>query len=140
MSPAESPILSPRPSLRGRASRLFRGLTQRRTPAAEHQLSDRRGPECDRSTGGDGRPIQAVTRRLIADDRYAFVLLNEAAENIDSADAQAAWQTLAEQMALVPGGVVPVVCADGSIESTELSAFYLDRFAVTNQQFRRFVQ
>jgi iron(II)-dependent oxidoreductase len=42
-------------------------------------------------------------------------------------------------MALVPAGVVQVVRSDGATVPTELAGFYLDRCAVTNQQFLRFV-
>jgi iron(II)-dependent oxidoreductase len=109
-----------------------------RGPAADRGRSN--GSGAGAGDGYEGRSIQAVSRRLIADDRYAFVLLNEAVDHIDPADAHVAWQSLEQQMALVPGGVVPVVRADGTIEPTELAAFYLDRFAVTNKQFHRFVQ
>ena len=39
-----------------------------------------------------------------------------------------------------PAGNVPVMLCDGTLASVELEAFYLDRFAVTNRQFQRFVQ
>jgi len=130
-------------SSRGWASRLFGGLGARQ-PAASIGPSATRGPEHERRPAHpadrNGREVQAVTRRLIADDRYAFVLLNEAADTVDDQDAGVAWEAVERKMALVPGGVVPVVRSDGSIELTELAAFYLDRFAVTNQQFLRFVQ
>jgi formylglycine-generating enzyme required for sulfatase activity len=130
-------VTSSAPS-RGWASRLLGGLGTRRTADAlppGARASGNGSPAADRS----GRDLQAVTRRLIADDRYAFVLLNEAADNVEDVDAEAAWEALERQMALVPSGVVPVVRSDGSIESTEVAAFHLDRFAITNQQFSRFV-
>jgi iron(II)-dependent oxidoreductase len=43
-------------------------------------------------------------------------------------------------MALIPGGVVPVLESNGQVVPTELAAYYLDRAAVTNRQFHRFVQ
>src|SRR5581483_2533187 len=76
----------------------------------------------------------------IADDRYALVLLADAVDSVDEPDAHAAWEAISRQMALVPAGVVPVTRPDGSVESAELSAFYLDRYSVTNAQFARFVR
>lgn len=87
-----------------------------------------------------GNEIQTITRRLVAEDRYAFVLLQEAVESIDDREAASAWDVLERQMALVPNGIVPVVRADGTMEPTDVQAFYLDRYAVTNRQFHRFVK
>jgi formylglycine-generating enzyme required for sulfatase activity len=126
--------LAPSTQPKGWAARWFWGLGSRGGPADAASHAQAKGAE------SPAKEIQAVTRRLIADDRYAFVLLAEAADDVDEADAQAAWQVLEKQMALVPGGVVPVVRADGTTEPSELAAFYLDRFAVTNQQFARFVK
>jgi iron(II)-dependent oxidoreductase len=80
-----------------------------------------------------------MAQRLVADDRYAFVLLEEAAEDIEDRETDPAWKALGDQMALVPAGVVQVVRSDGAIEPTELNGFYLDRCAVSNQQFQKFV-
>ena len=80
-----------------------------------------------------------MARQLIADDRYAFVLLREAADNIAEADAAVAWPAVAEKMALVPTGVVPIVHANGAVGPVEIDAFYLDRHPVTNRQYQRFV-
>ncbi|HEV3165237.1 MAG TPA: hypothetical protein VGZ22_14520, partial [Isosphaeraceae bacterium] len=63
-----------------------------------------------------------VVRKLLADDRYAFVLLSEAADDINDLDASAAWQLLQQNMALVPGGVMHVVQADGAAVPTEVAA------------------
>ena len=48
-----------------------------------------------------------MARRLIAQDRYVFVLLREAAGQITEEDAREAWQVLNAQMALIPGGQRP---------------------------------
>lgn len=84
--------------------------------------------------------IDGVTRRLIADDRYVFVLLKEAVDDVEERDAGPAWEAIGERMALVPGGVVAVVRSDGYPESIEVPGFYLDRCSVTNRQFQRFVE
>jgi iron(II)-dependent oxidoreductase len=81
-----------------------------------------------------------MTKRLINENRYAFVLLKEAVEQIGDRDAQPAWDLLHQQMALVPAGSVPVVLCDGSNVCSEVGGFFLDRYAVSNRQFRRFVQ
>jgi iron(II)-dependent oxidoreductase len=84
--------------------------------------------------------IHGITERLINDERYAFVLLKETAEQICDHDALPAWKFMQEQMALVPAGRVPLVLCDGSVANSEVAGFFLDRFAVSNRQFRRFVQ
>jgi iron(II)-dependent oxidoreductase len=81
-----------------------------------------------------------MTQHLVGDDRYVFVLLDEAADVIEPREASAAWKAIDAQMALIPGGVVPVVETSGAVVPTELPAYYLDRCAVTNRQFQRFVQ
>ena len=86
------------------------------------------------------RELQGMTSRLIAQDRYAFVLLKEAAEQISEEDARSAWQALNSQMALIPAGTVPLIHSDGSFASVDLAGFYLDRCSVTNRQYQRFVQ
>jgi iron(II)-dependent oxidoreductase len=84
--------------------------------------------------------ISGMTKRLINEDRYAFVLLKEAVDQISDRDAQPAWNLLHQQMALIPAGSVPIVLCDGGHASSEVGGFFLDRYAVSNRQFRRFVQ
>jgi iron(II)-dependent oxidoreductase len=83
--------------------------------------------------------VERSARRLIADDRYVFLLLKTAADEFDGPEAIPAWTAIDEQMALVPGGAVPSPCANGTNQSMLVAAFYLDRYAVTNRQFQRFV-
>jgi iron(II)-dependent oxidoreductase len=80
-----------------------------------------------------------MTQHLIGEDRYVFVLLDEASDVIETAETLTAWKAIDAQMALIPGGVVPVVQSNGSVVPTELEPYYLDRCAVTNRQFQRFV-
>lgn len=98
--------------------------------------------------GGGRKPLTArpsdsemrsMTQHLIGDDRYLFVLLDEAADVIAPHEAAPAWKAIEAQMALIPGGVVPVLRSDGVVVATEVDAYYLDRCAVTNRQFHRFV-
>jgi len=81
-----------------------------------------------------------MAKRLIGEDRYAFVLLKAAIHEIGESDARAAWELLLKQMALIPAGSVPVVHCDGTCMVTEIGAFFLDRYAVTNRQFQMFIQ
>ncbi len=86
-----------------------------------------------------GEDIPGITKRLINDDRYAIVLVKETDDQISDSDAQPAWSLLDQQMSLIPAGRVPVVLCDGTTANTEVAGFFLDRFAVSNRQFRRFV-
>jgi iron(II)-dependent oxidoreductase len=81
-----------------------------------------------------------MVKRLIGEHRYAFVLLKEAIHEIGEEDARAAWHILRRQMALVPVGSITVVHSDHTCVSTEISAFFLDRYAVTNRQFQKFIE
>lgn len=82
---------------------------------------------------------QQSAHRMIAEDRYVFLLLRAAADQLDEVDLAPAWTVIQEEMALVPGGVVPTPRPDGTNQSASVAAFYLDRCAVTNRQFHRFV-
>ncbi|MGA7497063.1 MAG: SUMF1/EgtB/PvdO family nonheme iron enzyme [Isosphaeraceae bacterium] len=92
-----------------------------------------------RPTDDPGTKDLGMARRLISQDRYGFVLLRQAMGQIADEDARAAWQALNSQMALVPAGSVPLMLCDGSFAAADLEGFYLDRCAVTNRQFQRFV-
>ncbi len=92
------------------------------------------------SQGRNAQRLIGMARQLIANDRYVFVLLREAADNISESDAALGWQAISDQMAMVPAGVVPVVHANGAVGPVEIPAFYLDRHTVTNRQYQRFVE
>ena len=127
----------------GRVGSPFSGLArswqaiQARRPATRHTGESTGNPPTPRTTGTNDL---GMTSRLIAQDRYAFVLLKEAVGQITDEDARAAWQSLNSQMALIPAGNVPLILCDGSLASVDLEGFYLDRCAVTNRQYQRFVQ
>jgi iron(II)-dependent oxidoreductase len=76
---------------------------------------------------------------LIADGRHAFAVLRSAAEFVCEADASPAWEALSRQAALIPAGRMGLVRGDGARLLAEVPAFYLDRHAVTNRDFARFV-
>ena len=81
-----------------------------------------------------------MARRLIAEGRYVFVLLKEAVDQIGEPDARLAWDLVHCDMALIPGGHVPVALCDGRYANVEVGSFFLDRHAVTNRQFQGFVR
>jgi iron(II)-dependent oxidoreductase len=118
------------------ATRVFRKLGGRRVHNADATDLRSRNLRIDPAAS---KKIHGMAQRLIAEDRYAFVLLKEAVEDIDERETDSAWTALDDQMALIPEGAVHVACPDGATEAAGLSAFLLDRCAVTNQQFQRFV-
>ena len=118
----------------GWAARLFRGFTSRaQAPLPSGNEPARKGLSSQSSR------LRGMARQLTENDRYALVLLREATDDIADTDAEVAWGAMTKQMALIPAGTVPVVLGDGGVVSTEIPAYYLDRFAVTNRQFQRFV-
>jgi iron(II)-dependent oxidoreductase len=129
-------ITPPAPIRQGWASRLLNFLGTRGQGSSSPAAKDNPRAQNGRRERASG--VQEVTSRLIADDRYAFVLLKDA--EIDEREANAAWRVIEKQMALVPFGMVPVVQNDGRQLPTEVPAFFLDRYSVTNEQFYRFVR
>ncbi|QEH38265.1 Serine/threonine-protein kinase pkn1 [Aquisphaera giovannonii] len=124
---------SPRPPRPGLGSRLLGWLSPRAGRAASRAEAEGAAPRGTEGTRG-------MAGRLIAEDRYAFVLLAEAVGRVAEQDAAAAWKALGSQMAMVPAGSVPAVLCDGGVAELELGGFFMDRHAVTNRQYQRFVQ
>lgn len=115
------------------AYRFFRGLTGHGVAATPDNPTPQSTPKADASK------VRGMTRQLVADDRYVFVLLNETAPDIAAEDAKPAWTALTAGAALVPAGKVPVVLSNGTQALLEIPGFYLDRYQVSNRQFQRFV-
>jgi iron(II)-dependent oxidoreductase len=113
------------------ARRFLHSLWAKPAPAAAGTTA---APSARREENGDA----SVAQRLISEQRFLFVLLKEA--EVDESDTVAAWRLLEDEMALVPYGVVPVPDPHGGANLVEVPAFYLDRCAVTNRQFQRFVR
>lgn len=84
--------------------------------------------------------VEDHVRKLTSQGRSALVLHRELAEEISDFQAVAAWKRLDEEMALIPGGVLPIIGQDGSSRFTEVPAFFIDRCSVTNQQYAEFVR
>jgi iron(II)-dependent oxidoreductase len=126
-------------SRQGWASRLFGWLAGRSDDELPHPAS---GPGARPSTTDPHRSdeIHGLARRLIAEGRYVFVLLKEAVDQIGDPDARLAWDLVHREMALIPGGHVPVALCDGRYANVEVGSFFLDRYAVSNRQFQAFVR
>jgi len=84
--------------------------------------------------------VQEMARRLIGEGRYVFVLLKEAAQQMDDSAARLAWELVTRQMALIPAGNVPVSLCDGQYANVHVDSFFLDRYAVSNRQYQGFVR
>ncbi len=131
------------------SARLFGWLVPRRSGSEERREPGDFPPQVSGHADGKLRgyrrhcpqdEILDMTKRLINEDRYTFVLLQDAFDQIRDSDALPAWNLLHKQMALIPAGSVPVVLCDGSNSYSEVGGFFLDRYAVSNRQFRKFVQ
>jgi gamma-glutamyl hercynylcysteine S-oxide synthase len=137
-TPSRNRTVPPAPAGMGWMARVCRALGGGGGPrAAVPHRDTNRGPLGAHPSDGE---IRGVTQHLISEDRYIFVLLDEAADDIEPREAAPAWNALDEQMALIPGGIAPVLESSGIIVPTEVAPYYLDRFAVTNRQFQRFVK
>ena len=90
-------------------------------------------------------------RRLIRDHRYFDILSPQEGIEFDDASVSCAWQAVEQQMALVPQGQVSLQSDQAVLDedllrldslgtvTTPVEAFYMDRTAVTNADFQRFV-
>ncbi|MCA9269022.1 MAG: SUMF1/EgtB/PvdO family nonheme iron enzyme, partial [Planctomycetales bacterium] len=85
---------------------------------------------------------------MLADDRYALLLRPQIAANLSAEQVAEAADALSQQMALVPAGDVSLApFVGGSIDDdrprgerlTHVAAALLDRWPVTNGQYKRFV-
>ena len=142
-SPSLRPNTGPAP---GWAPRLFHWLFQRPDGPGGSPGRDGFPPRSAGPGAGRMRPHRAngemseVMKRLISDDRYAFALLQETVEEISDEESRPAWDVLRQQMALVPAGTVELILPDGTTAASEIGGFFLDRHAVSNRQYRKFIQ
>ena len=91
--------------------------------------------------------VEGYVKRLLDQDRYMLLLRHEIAENVNDTVRQLAIKRLHECMSLVPDGDVFLqhpesmegedASAKGQLVS--LGALFIDRFPVTNRQYRAFV-
>jgi iron(II)-dependent oxidoreductase len=115
-------------------------------PEAGHRAEHNRPARASDQNDPPGAPwfksgaSRDVARRLVEQDRYIFVLLEVSQEHLGAESFALARKALAAQMALIPAGPAPILRADGRLEQQEIPAVYIDRLAVTNRQFQRFVE
>jgi iron(II)-dependent oxidoreductase len=103
------------------------------------------------SDGPDEHPLVAKMGHEVGDDQYCLRLAAENPQPPSEEEAAAAWQTLQDRMALVPAGETtlrspllagPENAGDEPAEKTvrvRVRSAYLDRHAVTNAEFARFI-
>lgn len=130
----ENGRIAPRPSLLGRLRGLLRG-----GGAASGPEAGRNGGSSAGGAQGQAPGVMEHVNRMIRDGRHAMLLDRDLAETVGDAYVSGAWKALEGHMALIPGGVLPVTMQDSSCQFVEVGAFYLDRTAVTNDEFYRFV-
>lgn len=104
---------------------------------AQSDASPERPPQSDRLHTDRESEVLAV-RQLIRDRRYCVLLRLDDREPVDAQTLASAWKALEEDMALVPA----MHRASGGEfgEATVLKSLYLDRYAVTNEDYARFVR
>ncbi len=100
-------------------------------------------PEADAGSS----PSDRLVRTMIGQGREVLLLRPQIATNLNAEQLQQAQNRLDEVMAIVPQG--PVVLLpwetdrdypeDGATELVEIEGFYLDRYPVTNRQYKEFV-
>lgn len=112
-----------------------RWLGRRHAPAAVGRGANAAGA----GPTPEGEAIGRYIDQLIKEGRHAYALLRSAEEFVSEDEAAPAWKAVGRQMALVPSGQVVIVRGDGVEELVEVRAFHLDRHAVTNRQYERFV-
>lgn len=107
-------------------------------PAVEHPVS---------ATPRDFIPDERLSREL----RYAVLLSRASDESVDPRWLAAAWESIDNDMALIPAGHITLgvtETADPELEQPAtgepreavlVQSFYLDRFAVRNRDFHKFV-
>jgi iron(II)-dependent oxidoreductase len=87
----------------------------------------------------------ALVLTMLADERQALLLRRRVAESLSTEQVGQAYSALEQAMALIPAGAVQVdLCeaeaGEGPATSRQqVEALLLDRYPVTNRQFRRFV-
>lgn len=105
-------------------------------------------PRASPLTGGAAIPqADDLAKRLLRQHRAALLLRPEVAADLDPELLDHVWRTFREGASLVPDGPVYIhpwpATADGAEmiqRRVQVDAFYLDRYAVTNEQFQCFVR
>ncbi|HVA49467.1 MAG TPA: formylglycine-generating enzyme family protein [Pirellulales bacterium] len=87
----------------------------------------------------------SIVESMLAQGRYALLLRRQVVESLSAEQFQRAREALERSMATVPGGVVDIGLrnyeGDAVAEALEqVEPLLLDRYPVTNRQFRQFVE
>ncbi|MCA9099586.1 MAG: SUMF1/EgtB/PvdO family nonheme iron enzyme [Pirellulales bacterium] len=94
-----------------------------------------------------------LVEQMLEQERYALLLRSEVLANLSAVQVQQAWAKLQDGMTLVPQGQITIGASFDSADSDDdrlatkgrgpvvvnVDQFFLDRYAVTNRQFRQFV-
>ena len=99
---------------------------------------------------GESEGSGNLVERMIQQGRFALLLRPQIVENLDDDQRNRAVEALEEEMALVPEGNVLLSKTEFTVDAVEaaeagpghlvhVDALYLDRYPVTNRQFRQFV-
>ncbi|HEY2894524.1 MAG TPA: SUMF1/EgtB/PvdO family nonheme iron enzyme [Pirellulales bacterium] len=104
--------------------------------------------EDDQSAEATAEPVQSFLDEMLAQSRYAILLRPQLVENLTVEQLDRTRKAFSDAMCLVPEGEVLVrperpltVDADGlqAGKTLHLDSYFLDRFPVTNAQYRHFV-
>ena len=100
----------------------------------------------------DSNDPNELVREMLGKGRFALLLRPQIVENLTPRQLSRAGDLLDERMGLVPAGPVELTSADTIPDAHDsprraqnprrvvhVEAFYLDRFAVTNEDYQRFV-
>ena len=136
---------------------LGRGLARRvkgkHEPARKHRGAHS-APPPPSNASEPPKDLPSLVGELLGQGRYAFLLREQIVGNLDPKQHQAAMRRLKDEMSLVPAGEIRVMLRDAfdadddplvrrifqELERVTLVApCYLDRFAVTNAAYSRFV-
>lgn len=126
------------------------GIEQQVYPVIDEPAVPRRAtppapplPEAD--SKGSGTPVD----EMLAQGRYALLLRPQIASTLSAADLRRTQNALDAWMGIVPQGPVVMRCQrydelsdDDKLRTErriEVDGFYLDRYCVTNRQFKRFL-
>ncbi|MEX0586336.1 MAG: SUMF1/EgtB/PvdO family nonheme iron enzyme [Pirellulales bacterium] len=122
----------------------------KQTKAAE-VAAVRRAVADTTSSNGD---TETLVAQMVAQDRYALLLRSQIISNLTDSQRQHAQRRMLQMDSLVPGGEVVIgpiddILDEGKLEDHDILArwakiievepYFLDRYQVTNQQYREFV-
>jgi iron(II)-dependent oxidoreductase len=133
------------PLVRRHSVRATRESEEGPVAAPKRQRGDEDTAEVDQAGGRNGHGIAA---KMITAGRYALLLHAQVTDKLTDAERKKALATLRKSMALVPAGLVLMRHGNDEYDANDqpgarhvmkVDAVYLDRFCVTNLQYRAFI-